>query len=214
MTTNEVNPAKGCAGWIKGLFAGIFGLIAAGSGLVAILQYISPPAPSQALDSNPVVVAVITSEPDSNVSGSSNASTSSDVTPEQWQAIESFLTGAVAAEITAYQYGDASYASMFYGDALQILQNQIADLNSQGILLAASFDSDNSYIHDIRVTQSNQIEVDSCEYWANEYYDRQTGTLLDSIAWTLVPQTIMIEYLNTDFYITSVAFYTDQAFCN
>ena len=207
MTSNEVNPAKGCAGWLKGLFAGIFGLIAAGSGLVAILQYMNPPA-SHAPPSNPVVVTVIAAEP------VSNSSSQSDITPEQWQAVEDFLLRAVVVEIAAYEYSDPSYASMFYGNALQTIQTQIADLNSQGIMLAARFDSANSYIHDIRVTSSSRIEVDSCEYWANEYYDRLTGTLLESTSWTLVPQTIMIEYLNADFYITSVAFYSDQSFCN
>lgn len=207
MTKNEINPGKSCFGWVVKVFVG---LITLGSAVVGILEYFEPPTPPQAPPSNPVVVAVITSEPEPD---SSDQSTSSDITAEQWQAIEDFLRGAVAAEIAAYQYGDPSYASMFYGDALQTIQTQIADFNSRGILLAASFDSDNSYIDDIRVTGSNRIEVDSCEYWANEYYDRQTGVLLEAASWTLVPQTIMIEYLNKDFYITSVAFYADQAFC-
>src|SRR5215213_3811692 len=207
MTKNEINPGKSCFGWVAKVFVGLITLVSA---VVGILEYLEPSAPPQAPSSNPVVVAVITSEP---ASDSSNQSTPSDITLEQWQAIEDFLRRAVAAEIVAYQYGDPSYASMFYGDALQTIQNQIADLNSRGIFLAASFDSDNSYIDDIRVTGSNRIEVDSCEYWENEYYDRQTGALLDSASSTLVPQTIMIEYLNADFYITSVAFYADQAFC-
>lgn len=207
MTKNEINPGKSCFGWVAKVFVG---LITVGSAVVGILEYFESPAPPQASSSNQVVVAVITSEP---APDSSDQSDPADITPEDRQAIEGFLRRAVAAEITAYQYGDPSYASMFYGDALQTIQTQIADLNSRGILLAASFDSDNSYIQDIRVTGSNRIEVDSCEYWANEYYDRQTGALLDSASWTLVPQTIMIEYLNADFYITSVAFYADQAFC-
>lgn len=78
----------------------------------------------------------------------------------------------------------------------------------------AQFDYENSYIDDIRITQNNKIEVDSCEYWANDYYDRQTGTFIDSDPWELVPQTITIEQLNANFYITSIAFYTGQAFCN
>src|SRR5688500_278685 len=104
MATNEVNPAKGCAGWVKGLFAGIVALIAAGSGLVAILQYLNPPAPSPASSSNQVIVAVITNEP-----ASSSSSNPSDITPEEWQAVEEFLRIAVAAEIAAYQYADPSY---------------------------------------------------------------------------------------------------------
>jgi hypothetical protein len=93
------------------------------------------------------------------------------------------------------------------------VQENIADLNSRGILLAANYDHEKSYIYDIRFTQTNRIEVDSCEYWVNDYYDRQTGEILSSGSWTLVPQTIMIEYLDEDFYITSVAFYTGQSFC-
>jgi hypothetical protein len=208
MATNEVNPAKGCAGWVKGLFAGIVALIAAGSGLVAILQYMNPTAPPPAPSSNQVIVAVITNEP-----ASSGSSSASDITPEEWQAVEEFLRTAVAAEIAAYQYSDPSYATMFYGDALQTIQGQIQDLISRGIFLDAHFDYDTSYIHDIRVTQTNRIEVDSCEYWSHDYYDRQTGALLSSDSWILVPQTIMIEYVNADFYITSVAFYSGQAFC-
>jgi hypothetical protein len=102
---------------------------------------------------------------------------------------------------------------MFRRDAMQSLQDQIADINLRGIMLAARFDYDNSYIRDIRLTQNNRIEVDSCEYWANDYYDRQTSALLSSDSWKLVPQTILIEYLNAESYIKSVAFYTDQAFC-
>ena len=208
MTKNEINPGKSCFGWVAKVFVGLITLVSA---VVGILEYFEPPAPPQAPASNPVVVAVITSEP---APDSSNQSSPSGITPEQWQAIEYFLGGAVAAEIAAYQYGDPSYASMFYGDALQTIQTQIADLNSQGVMLAAQFDANSSYVHDIRVISSNRIEVDSCEYWAQEYYDRQTGVLLESTSWTLLPQTIMIEYMDPDFYITSVAFYDDQAFCN
>jgi hypothetical protein len=211
MTTNEVNPGKGCFGWVAKVFGGIFGLITLGSAIVGILQYFDPSAPPAP---NPVVVTVVADEPVSEPSNSSDVSASSGITPEQWQAVEDFLRGAVAAEIAAYEYGDPSYASMFYGDALQTIQTQIADLNARGVMLAAQFDVNSSYVHDIRAPSNNRIEVDSCEYWAQAYYDRLTGTLLESTDWTLVPQTIMIEYLNADFYITSVAFYGDQAFCN
>jgi hypothetical protein len=204
MISNDFDTSPGCARWFRWLIGTGFALVAAGSSLVAILQYFDPPTQVPVPSDNPVNVVVITSQP---------VSDQAEISPEQWQAVESFLEAAVVAEITAYQYGDPSYATMFYGDALQRIQDQIADLNSKGILLSARFDFDNSYVHDIRVTQSNRIEVDSCEYWANDYYDRQTGMLLGSDSWTLVPQTIMIEYLNANFYITSVAFYNDQSFC-
>ena len=204
MISNDSNTSRGCSGWLKWLIATGLGLVAAGGSIVAILQYLDSPDPAPISSVNPVGVVVITSEP---------ASAQAEITPEQWQAVEDFLRRAVVSEITAYQYSDSAYATMFYGDALWTIQNQIADLNSRGIFRAARFDYDNSYVHDIRVTQNSRIEVDSCEYWANDYYDRQTGLLLSSDSWMLVPQTIMIEYLNEDFYITSVAFYTGQAFC-
>jgi hypothetical protein len=204
MIADDPNKAQGCAGWLKWLVGTGLALVAAGGSIVAILQYLNPPAPASITVSNPGVVVPITSEPTPEQTG---------ITSEQWQAVEEFLRLAVAAEIAAYQYGDPSYATMFYGDALQTIQGQIVDLNARGVLLDAHFDSENSYVHDIRVTQNNRIEVDSCEYWSRDYYDRQTGALLTSDSWALVPQTIMIEYLNADFYITSVAFYTGQAFC-
>lgn len=207
MDTNNSNNSKGCFGWFKGVGAVLFGLLTAAASCTGIMQYLDSTANRQAPASNPVSVVVVTSEPASNVQANIAS-----VSPEDWQAVESFLQEAVVAETTAYQYGDASYASMFYGDALLSLQNQIQDLNSRGVLADAHFDYVNSYLHDVRIVQ-NHIEVDSCEYWANDYYNRLTGELLGSDSSKLVPQTITIELLNGTLYITSIAFYTGQAFC-
>ena len=204
---NESNISKGCLNWFKGLGAALFGLLTAAASCAGIMQYIQSNGTGEAPPANPGVV-VVTSVPASNAQANIAS-----VSPEQWQAIQDFLSGAVVAEITAYQYGDPAYASMFYGDALQTIQNEITDLNSRGVALSARFDYDNSYIQDIRVTQNQWIEVDSCEYWSNEYYDRVTGSLIGTDDWKLIPQTITIEYLNSSFYITSIAFFTGQAFC-
>lgn len=205
MDTNTSN--KGCLNWVKGLGAALVGLLTAGASCAAIMQYIQSTGNTQTPASYSPSVIVVTSEPistaQSNVSG---------VSPEEWQAIQGFLSDAVVAEISAYQYGDSSIATMFYGDALQSLQSQISDLNSRGVWMDAHFDYVNSYLHDIRIVEKH-IEVDSCEYWSNDYYNRQTGELLGSDPSKLVPQTITIELLDKTFYITSIAFYTGQAFC-
>lgn len=211
MIANDSNKSKGCLGWLSGIGGAILGLLTAVASCAGILQYIESAPPTEQAPANPAAVVVITSQPVSNNIQSNNAQTS--VSPEQRQAVTDFLSSAIAAEITAYQYSDPSYASMFYGDALRSLQDEILDLSSRGVFLSARFDYDNSYIHDMRVGQNDRIEVDSCEYWANDYYDQLTGTLLGSDDWTLVPQMIVIENINAGLYITSIAFYTGQAFC-
>jgi hypothetical protein len=208
MAENTSNNSKGCLSWFKGLGGALAGLLTIAASCAGIMQYIESSGQQQAPASNSVNVVVVTSQPVSNAQANSAS-----ISPEDWQAIEGFLREAVIAEITAYQYGDPSYATMFYGDALQAIQDQILDLNTRGVLRSAYFDYENSYIRDIRVGQNNQIEVDSCEYWANDYYERSTGSLIGSDQWMLVPQTITIEYLNANFYITSVSFHTGQAFC-
>lgn len=165
---------------MSGIGGAILGLLTAVASCAGILQYIESTPPTEPAPISPATVIVVTSEP-----GSNKAQTS--VSPEEWQAVTDFLSSAIVAEIMAYQYSDPSYASMFYGDALRSLQDEILDLSSRGVFLSARFDYDNSYIHDMRVGQNNRIEVDSCEYWANDYYDQITGTLLASMIgpWSL-----------------------------
>lgn len=207
MISDDSSTSKGCFGLMKWLIGAGFGLIAAGSSIVAILEFFKPDSVYEPVPSQVIVV------PATNAANVSSVE-QPDISPEEWQAVEDFLSLAIVSEIAAYQYGDPAYATMFSGGALETLQSQINDLNSRGIFLMAQFDPDNSYIYDIRVTPNSKIEVDSCEYWASDYYDRQTGTFLDSDPWELIPQTITIEKLNENFYITSIAFFTGQAFCH
>ena len=205
MMSNDAKPAQGCAGWMKWLAGSVIGLIAACGSVVTILEYISPEEPvyvPAAISATAIPLAIVPSPNPLAVS------------PELWQEVTDFLSLAVVSEVTAYEYGDASHATVFYGDALETLQKEVTDLNSRGIFLAAYFDYDNSFIANIRLTEDNKIEVDSCEYWAKEYYDRATSTLLGSDPSTLIPQTIVIERLNASLYITGIAFYTGQAFCS
>lgn len=210
MIENTSNKPKGCLSWLNGVGAAIAGLLTAGASCAAILQLIKPDQRTPPTPSDPPAVVVITSEPVSNNASLNN--TQSSVSAEEWQAIQNFMTQAIAAEITAYQYGDPSYATMFYGDALQALQGKILDLNSRGVLMDPHFDYNNSYLHDIRVGQ-NRIEVDSCEYWSSDYYNRRTGEFVGSDPLALLAQTITIEFLNENFYITGISFHTGQSFC-
>lgn len=213
MSSDSNNTSKGCFSWAKGIGAGLLGLLTAAASCAGIMQYFQAGAATPVPSPNPVSVVVVTSVPVSNASNAGNVQANvATASPEQQKIIEGFLQSAVAAEITAYQYGDASYATMFAKDALLALQNQIMDLNTKGIFLDAQFDYNTSYIHDIRFTANKQIEVDWCEYWAQNLYERQTGNLISSYGRTLIPETIVMEYLGNNFYITKV--YSNQTFCS
>lgn len=209
MKENTSNKPKGCLGWLSGIGGAIVGLLTAGASCAAILQYMNSTVPAEPAPVNPPAVVVITSEPVSN-SVQTNAEAS--VSAEEWNAVESFLAQAVVAETLAYQNGDPAYATMFAGDALQALQGKILDLNSRGVLMDPHFDYSNSYLRDIRIGQ-NLIEVDSCEYWSSDYYNRLTGEFVGSDPLALLAQTITIEFLNNNFYITGISFHTGQSFC-
>lgn len=209
MIENTSNKSKGCFGWLSGIGGAIVGLLTAGASCAAILQYMNSTTPAQPAPASAAQVVVITSEP---VSNQVQTDVQTSVSAEEWQAVQDFLSGAVAAEVAAYQYGDPSYATMFSGDALQALQGKILDLNSRGLVMDPHFDYTNSYVDDIRIVQ-NYIEVDSCEYWSSDYYDRLTGEFVGSDPLALLAQTIKIEYLNDNFYITGVSFHSGQSFC-
>lgn len=205
--SNNSTMSRGCAGWFKWLIATLTALLAAGGSIVALINHFNPPSS---------VIEVHVEQPDRPDQEPVSAVAPPDrpeVSPELEREINDFLSGAIQAEISAYWYGDASYATQFYADALQTLQLKIAELNRRGILEVASFDYAASYIADVRFTNDNTIEVDSCEYWASDYYDRQTGALIGSEPSRLVPQTIMVERFDTRLFITSIAFYTGRAFC-
>ena len=206
--SNNSTMSRGCAGWFKWLIATLTALLAAGGSIVALINHFNPPAS---------VIEVHVEQPGSPdqepVSAVAPPPDQPEISPELEREINDFLSGAIQAEISAYWYGDASYATQFYADALQALQLKIAELNRRGILEVASFDYAASYIADVRLTNGNTIEVDSCEYWARDYYDRQTGALIGSDPLMLVPQTITIERLSGRLFVTSIAFYTGQAFC-
>lgn len=129
--------------------------------------------------------------------------------------ISEFLTQAIELQIEAYRRGDASVASsIMTGNVLESLAADIDSLNAQGLASISEIDYYESYIHDIRVINETNIEVDTCEVWTTSIYRRSDGELVESGAPTLLPQTITMQRLDGGWFITSITFHNAPAFCN
>ena len=129
--------------------------------------------------------------------------------------ISDFLTEAIELQIEAYHTGDASVASSIMAGT--VLDNLIADidsLNAQGLASISEIDYYESYINDIRVLSTTQIEVDTCEVWTTSIYRRSDGELIQSGEPTLLPQTVTIQQLDGGWFITAVIFHSAPAFCS
>ncbi len=138
-----------------------------------------------------------------------------DISPELEQDVSDFLTNAIELEIEAYRNGDASIAaSVMAGDILATLESNIQELNKQGLVMISEIDYYQSYINDIRVIADTQIQVETCEVWTNTIYRASDGELVNTEGPGLIPQTITIERLDTNWYITAVLFHDGQAFCS
>jgi hypothetical protein len=136
------------------------------------------------------------------------------VSPKLAREVGDFLTKAVKLQIEAYRRGDASVAaSIMAGEILQSLQTEIDSLNQQGIIEIANIDYYKSYIDDIRIISNTQLEVDTCEVWAIQFYRKTDGTLVQSNDPKLLPQTITIQKINNGWFITAVEFFEAPAFC-
>ena len=138
-----------------------------------------------------------------------------DVSPELTKEVSSFLTEAINLEIEAYRKGNASIAAtVMAGNIFTSLESEIENLNRQGYIQISEIDYYKSYINDIRIVSSTNIQVDTCEIWATNIYNRSDSTLAESIAPQLLPQTITIEKLNSGWFITNVNFFEAPAFCD
>jgi hypothetical protein len=137
-----------------------------------------------------------------------------DVSPELEDQVGDFLTQAIELEIEAYQSGDASIASpIMAGEVLQGLADEINSLNQQGLVAISEVDYYESYISDIRVISNTQLEADTCEVWTTNYYRQSDGEWVQSDGPALIPQTITIQQLDGDWFITAVDFFDPPAFC-
>lgn len=137
------------------------------------------------------------------------------ISPELSKEVSDFLTEAIQLQIEAYRQGDANVAaSIMAGDIFAAFENEIASLNQQGLVQISEIDFYKSNIDDIRVISNTSIEVDTCEVWSTNIYDRSDGTLKQSIDPRLLPQTITIQKLDQGWFITNVNFFDAPAFCN
>lgn len=138
-----------------------------------------------------------------------------DVPEDLENQVSEFLTRAIELQIEAYRNNDASIASsIMSGPILEGLTAEINSLQQQGLISISEIDYYESYMNDIRVVNDARIEVDTCEVWTTHTYRQSDGQLLESTGPELLPQTITIEQLNGDWFITNVEFFDAPAFCN
>lgn len=129
--------------------------------------------------------------------------------------VNEFLTEAIQLQIQAYREGNANIAaSIMAGDIFAIMESEIASLNQQGLVQISEIDFYKSYINDIRVINDSTLEVDTCEVWSTQTYQRSDGSLVQSIEPQLLPQTITIQNLGQGWFITQVNFFNAPSFCN
>jgi hypothetical protein len=137
-----------------------------------------------------------------------------DISPQLEQDVNDFLSNAIDLEIEAYQKESADVvSSVMAGDALANVQSDIASLSQQGLVMISEIDYYKSYISDISQIDTTHLEVDTCEVWTNDAYNKSTGELVDSQGPELLPQTITIQQINSNWYITDVQFFDAPAFC-
>jgi hypothetical protein len=138
-----------------------------------------------------------------------------DIPAELEDQVSEFLTRAIELQIEAYRNGDASIAAaIMTGPILEGLESDINALNQQGLVSVSEIDYYESYIHDIRVIDNTHLEVDTCEVWTTNTYNRADGQLVESQGPELLPQTITIQQLDGNWFITIVEFFEAPAFCS
>lgn len=136
------------------------------------------------------------------------------VSPELSKEVSDFITQAIELQIEAYRQGDANIAaSIMAGDMFAILESDVESLNQQNLVQISEIDYYESYINAIRVINDTNLEVDSCEIWSTNIYRRADGALIQNVDPRLVPQTITIQKLGQDWFITQINFFDAPSFC-
>ncbi|MBC7876983.1 MAG: matrixin family metalloprotease [Anaerolineales bacterium] len=137
------------------------------------------------------------------------------VSPELNDEVNQFLTQAIQLQIQAYREGNSNIASsVMAGDIFNVLESEIASLNQQGLVQISDIDFYESYINNIRVINNTTLEVDTCEVWSTNIYQRSDGSLVQSIQPRLLPQTITIQNIGQGWFITQVNFFDAPSFCS
>ena len=128
-------------------------------------------------------------------------------------AAAALIVNADKAEILANYYQDDSYLKSYYaGYALQQMQQNIENIKQSKYIELDDLDLENSYYVGMHLN-NNVLTIDECEYWKTYLYDPGTGNLAGESEWILVPQTISIELVGDQPYITAISFYQNNAFC-
>ena len=128
-------------------------------------------------------------------------------------AAAALIVNADKAEILANYYQDDSYLKSYYaGYALQQMQQNIENIKQSKYIELDDLDLENSYYEGMHLN-NNVLTIDECEYWKTYLYDPGTGNLAGESEWILVPQTISIELVGDQPYITAISFYQNNAFC-
>lgn len=136
------------------------------------------------------------------------------VSPELAKEVGDFLTNAIKLQIKAYREGDASVAStVLGGEILENLFAEIDSLNQQGLVEVAEIDYYKSYVADIKIINAAQIEAKTCEVWTTQFFQKSDGKIVQTIEATLLPQTIIIQKIGENWFITKVNFEKAPAFC-
>ena len=124
------------------------------------------------------------------------------------------IVNADKAEILANFYQNDSYLTSYYaGYALQQMQQNIETIRQSGYVELDDIDLGRSYYVNMYLN-NNVLLIDECEYWKIYLYDPATGELVKESDWTLIPQTIGIELVGNQVYITTISFYQNNAFCS
>lgn len=194
---------------------GVFARILASSvGLISILLGMGLDSSPDIVPLEPVTLSSGVTIPSPDLIDQTIFVEDTDLTDEQRHYVEAFILFADNLEIEAYWYGDASYLTQAYaGDALHRIQSDIDDLNQQGLVAVSELHADLSNIVDVRFIEDTILSIDACEYWETTLYDRESGVLVEDYPLTLTPQTITIERIDDNAYITSIAFYSGEVFC-
>jgi len=128
------------------------------------------------------------------------------------QYVGNFLSLAFEAETWAYWDEDPSVAEPYFGgNALLSLQENIEDLQQQGLVLYAEFDEQNSFIVSINEIDDNTVEVDVCESWrAGTVSDKSDQPDLEE---QLIPQTVTLEKNSGSWWSIIEVDYPDNEMC-
>ena len=129
------------------------------------------------------------------------------------KAVAALIVNADKAEILANFYQNDSYLTSYYARyALQQMQQNIEMIRQSGYVELDDLDLGRSYYVNMYLN-NNVLLIDECEYWKTYSYAPGTGELVNETDWTLVPQTIGIDLVGDQVYITTISFYQNSAFC-